>query len=138
MTSRKSLLATSLVYASANPFVLKSSSPHSFLSVNAGTLTTGVKFHNGNATTGSTAFSTLTLSNGGTLKLAADIADLFTTAGAGNRVVLGTGGGIVDTNGSSATLLPSFQPHALALRQLGAHLDLAVVKGLQLLGREGG
>jgi len=92
-------------YTSATPFSLTSSSTHSFLTVDGGTLTTGVKFHNSNSAAPiAGSVGTLTLANAGTLKLSADITDLLTTAGSNVKVVAGTGGGIVNTNGFSTTL----------------------------------
>jgi autotransporter-associated beta strand protein len=98
------LSGASFTYSSATQFSLTPSSTHAFLNIEGGLFTTGVKFHNGNATPVANSFGTLSLSNGGTLKLSAAITDLFTTAGANNKVIVGSGGGIVDTNGTSTTL----------------------------------
>lgn len=94
----------SFTYTSGTQFSLTSSSTHALLNIDGGLLTTGVKFHNSNASPSASSIGKLTLSNAGTLKLSTNIADLFTTAGGSASVIVGTGGGIVDTNGSSTTL----------------------------------
>lgn len=94
-------------YNSATNFLLSSSVSINVLTrliLNGGDMTTGVNFHNANATMPSGTSADIVLTNGGTLKLSADLSDLFTTAGGTNRVQLDTGGGTVDTNGFSTTL----------------------------------
>lgn len=97
----------SFTYTSATQFLLNSSGSTNTLNnltIDGGVFTTGIKFHNNTATVTAGSSSGIILANGGTLKLSAAVADLFTTAGATNRFVLNTGGGIVDTNGFSTTL----------------------------------
>jgi autotransporter-associated beta strand protein len=94
----------SFIYTSATQFVLNNSSASGTLAVDGGTFTTGVKLHNTNAGAGGTNPAKVVLSNGGTLKLSAAIADLFTTAGGAQSFQVGSGGGIVDTNSFSTTL----------------------------------
>ncbi len=74
------------------------------IQVDGGTLTTNQGFTN--ATAASTAVNSgILLTGGGTLKFSADVADLLTSASAGTTAFrMGAGGGIVDTNGFSATL----------------------------------
>ncbi|MBI1370371.1 MAG: hypothetical protein GC162_17180 [Planctomycetes bacterium] len=99
----------SLVYGSATNFRIDTSTSiniNSVVNVNGGTLTTGVKFHNGTSTPTSGNAAQVILTNGGTLKLSASVADLATTAGANFDFLVGqTGtGGIVNTNGFDTTL----------------------------------
>jgi autotransporter-associated beta strand protein len=97
----------SFTHANAQDLILRTS-----LSVNAitrinlsgGTLTTGAKIHNTNTDLVENCYSAITLTNGGTLRLAANLDDLFTTAGAGIRFFVNAGGGIIDTNGFNSTL----------------------------------
>ncbi|MEO5713761.1 MAG: autotransporter-associated beta strand repeat-containing protein [Luteolibacter sp.] len=94
-------------YTSATNFLLSSSGSSNVLTkltIDGGVMTTGAKFHNANATPATGTSSDIVLSSGGTLKLSANVADLFTTAGATTSFQLGTGGGIVDTNGSTTAL----------------------------------
>lgn len=94
-------------YTSATQFLLTSSGSLNTLNnltIDGGVFTTGVKVHNNAATVTTGSSSGIILANGGTLKLSADVADLFTTAGATNRFVVNAGGGIVDTNGFFTTL----------------------------------
>lgn len=74
------------------------------LTVDGGTFITGMKIHNDATTVVAGTSSAVILSNGGTLKLSADVADLLTTAGATVRFEMGTGGGTVHTNGFATTL----------------------------------
>ena len=76
------------------------------LNLNGGTFVTGSRIHNpqANLSPTDTAFSDVILTNGGTLRLSADIADLFTTAGANIRFQTNIGGGTIDTNGFNTTL----------------------------------
>ncbi|MFD0893891.1 autotransporter-associated beta strand repeat-containing protein [Luteolibacter ambystomatis] len=94
----------SFTYTSATQFLLSSSSTHAFLNIDGGVLTTGAKLHDANSTFNASSVSKVTLTNGGKIKLSANIADLFTTAGGATSFQVGTGGGIVDTNGFSTTL----------------------------------
>lgn len=97
----------SFAYASATPFVLRSSGStncQTNLTVDGGTFITGMKIHNDATTVVAGTSSAVILSNGGTLKLATDVADLLTTAGATVRFEMGTGGGTVHTNGFATTL----------------------------------
>jgi autotransporter-associated beta strand protein len=97
----------SFTYASGNDFTLRSSvsvGTSTNLRIDGGTFATGTRIHNPEATVTAGAASAITLENGGTFRISAGIADLFTTAGGSRSFVLGTGGGVVDTNGSSTTL----------------------------------
>jgi autotransporter-associated beta strand protein len=97
----------SFTYASGSDFTLRSSGSagtSTNLRIDGGTFTTGTGIHNPEATTPASTASVITLENGGTFRLSAGIADLFTTAGGSRSFVLGTGGGVVNTNGSSTTL----------------------------------
>jgi fibronectin-binding autotransporter adhesin len=94
-------------YASPSDFLLgspNSVSATSLLNLDAGTFMTGSRIHNDYATVFAGASAGVSLSNGGTLRLSANIADLFTTDGGTRTFVLGTGDGVVDTNGFSTTL----------------------------------
>jgi len=94
-------------YTSATQFLLNSSGSVNTLNnltIDGGVFTTGIKIHNATAAVTTGSSSGIILTNGGTLKLSAAIADLFTTAGATNRFLVNTGGGIVDTNSFSTTL----------------------------------
>jgi len=55
-------------------------------------------------TSTSAGAANLILSGGGTLRLSGNIATLLTTTGSAVNVNLGTGGGIIDTNGFSTTI----------------------------------
>jgi autotransporter-associated beta strand protein len=97
------------VHAHGGNFLLNTSTSNNTtanLIVDNGTFATGNAIRNNNANLSPTdsAFATITLTNGGALKLTADIADLFTSAGANRRVVLGEGNGTIDTNGFTADL----------------------------------
>ena len=97
----------SLVHAHAGRMLLKTSTStntRTSLTINGGSVTTGTGFHNDTATAASGTSADLILGLGGTLKLSASIADLFTTAGASVRCLLNDGGGMIDTNGFSTTL----------------------------------
>ncbi|MEX1115051.1 MAG: autotransporter-associated beta strand repeat-containing protein [Akkermansiaceae bacterium] len=94
-------------YTSATNFLLSTSTSINTVTrftIDGGVATTGINFHNAQATVSSGASADIVLTNGGTLRLSANVTDLFTTAGATNRVQLDTGGGTVDTNGFSTTL----------------------------------
>lgn len=96
-----------LNYTSATNFLLISSGSVNVstgLTLDGGVMTTGVNIHNRMGALRSGTSSDLVLTNGGTLKLSADVSDLFTTAGATNRVQLASGDGIIDTNGFSTAL----------------------------------
>jgi autotransporter-associated beta strand protein len=73
------------------------------LNLNAGTFTTARGFSNTAAGTGS-GNTRLTFSNGGTLKLSADIASLIIEGGSTFGVIANAGGGIIDTNGFSTSI----------------------------------
>jgi autotransporter-associated beta strand protein len=94
-------------YTSATNFLLNTTGSLNTLTqltVDGGVMTTGVNFHNGIASVTSGTSSDIILTNGGTLRLSADILDLYTTAGATRRVQLDIGGGTVNTSGFSTTL----------------------------------
>ena len=74
------------------------------INLSGGTLNTGARIHNDTPTLAENNYSAITLTSGGALRLAANIDDLFTTAGAGIRFFVGSGGGIIDTNGFNTTL----------------------------------
>ncbi|MBN8460758.1 MAG: autotransporter-associated beta strand repeat-containing protein [Verrucomicrobia bacterium] len=97
-----------LTYAGTNPIQLDaatgSNSVLTDLSVDGGSLATGKAVHNSVTTVNPGTSSRITLSNGGTLKLTASVADIFTTAGATRTFVLGAGGGTIDTQAFSTTL----------------------------------
>ncbi|MFD0893892.1 tandem-95 repeat protein [Luteolibacter ambystomatis] len=73
------------------------------LTVNGGIFTTGRGFSNAASGTG-TGSANLILTNGGTLKLSADIPTLIITSGRPFTFQCGTGGGGLNTNGFSGTL----------------------------------
>jgi autotransporter-associated beta strand protein len=97
------------IHANAGAFLLNTSTSNNTVAnliVDNGTFATGTGIRNNNANLSpeNSAFATVTLNNGGVLKLTADIADLFTSAGANRRVVLGVGNGVIDTNGFTTDL----------------------------------
>lgn len=103
------LTGATFTYANATPFILRSTVSNGIiatnLNVNAGTFVTGVAFDNPEPTVPNVAATAgPVLTNGGVLRLSADVADLFTTAGGNRHFIVGTGGGVVDTNGFSTTL----------------------------------
>ena len=97
-----------LTYAGASPIQLDaatgSNSVLTDLAVDGGTLATGKAIHNTVTTVNTGTSSRITLSKGGTLKLTASVADIFTTAGATRTFELGTGGGTIDTQTFATTL----------------------------------
>lgn len=96
-----------LNYTNASPFILQTSTSTNFetkLTLDGGMLTSGVNFNNPASTLVSGTSSAIVLTNGGTLKLSADVASLFTSAGASIRFECGAGGGIIHTNGFSTAL----------------------------------
>ena len=97
----------SFTYAGSSPILLANSlgsnGGNSNLNLSGGTFITGRGFDNNS--TGTAGSANLNFSNGGTLKLSADIASLATsTTSKPFNVTTGTGGGIIDTNGFSTTL----------------------------------
>ncbi|MFD0893832.1 autotransporter-associated beta strand repeat-containing protein [Luteolibacter ambystomatis] len=72
------------------------------LNLSGGTFTTGRGFNN--SSSGTAGAANLNFSNGGTLKLSADIATLATTNTRPFNITVGTGGGKIDTNGFNTTL----------------------------------
>ena len=86
--------------------VMSSNNTRTRLNINGGTFVTGATIHNPQVDLSplDNAFSDIILANGGILRLSADISDLFTTAGANNRVLVNSGGGTIDTNGFDTTL----------------------------------
>jgi len=73
------------------------------LNLSGGTFTTGKGFSNSAAGTGS-GTTNLNFSDGGTLKLSADITSLIIQGSTPFNVSTGTGGGIIDTNGFSTEI----------------------------------
>jgi autotransporter-associated beta strand protein len=73
------------------------------LNLSGGIFTTSRGFSNTAAGTGS-GNTNLTFTNGGTLKLSADIASLIIQGASDFRVNVNTGGGIIDTNGFSTAI----------------------------------
>lgn len=73
------------------------------LNLSGGTFTTTKGFSNSAAGTG-TGTTNLNFSDGGTLKLAANIASLITEGDSAFNVTTGTGGGVIDTNGFSTAI----------------------------------
>ncbi len=116
VTSRGGGLATlnvlagaTFTYANAAPFVLRTSVSSGIIATNlnldGGTFVTGVGFENTETTAPSvTTTSGPVFTNAGTLRLTANVADLFTTAGGNRHFIVGTGGGVIDTNGFATTL----------------------------------
>ncbi len=97
----------SFTYGSGTEFQINSTgstNTNTNLTINGGLLTTGVKFHNASTSVVTGSSSGIILADGGTLKLSANVSDLFTTAGATNRFVLNSGDGIIDTAEFSTTL----------------------------------
>ncbi len=86
--------------------IMSSNNTRTRLNINGGTFVTGATIHNPQVDLAplDNAFSDIILANGGTLRLSADIPELFTTAGANNRVLVNNGGGTIDTNGFDTTL----------------------------------
>lgn len=75
------------------------------LNIAGGIFTTGKNFHNSSVNSGTSTSANLTLSGGGAIKLSADIPSLVTTTGfTPTNIQVGTGGGIIDTNGFSTVL----------------------------------
>ncbi len=96
-------------YQSVTPFHLATSTSNNAvtsLNIDGGVFATATAIHNPTTTLSpeDSAFARVLIANGGTLRLTADIVDLFTTAGANRLFVTGFGGGAVDTNGFDATL----------------------------------
>ena len=96
----------SFTYASATPFALNTSTSENTvtnLTANGGTFTTGTAIRNntGALTPGDTAYSQVVLTDGGTLRLSASVAQLLTNNVGNIRMLVGeTGaGGVIDTNG---------------------------------------
>jgi fibronectin-binding autotransporter adhesin len=101
----------SFTYTSGTNFLLNTSTSNDTvtdLNLAGGTFTTGVPIRNNTSSLSplNSAFSQVILTNGGTLKLSANVSQLLTTAGANIRMRLGdTGtGGIIDTNGFNTTI----------------------------------
>jgi autotransporter-associated beta strand protein len=99
---------SSFTYNGSSDIILARSasgnSGNATLNLSGGTFTTFRGFSNSNAGTGSGS-TNLNFSAGGTLKLSADIASLIirhATTPAPFNVTIGTGGGVIDTNGFSA------------------------------------
>jgi autotransporter-associated beta strand protein len=82
-----------------------------------GTFTTNKGFET--TVTGGTSYA-VTLRNGGTLKLSANVTDL--TSGATNKTqfLLGTGGGLIDTNGFDTTIASNISGTGNSLTKQGA------------------
>lgn len=97
-------------YAGSSPITMNPSGNNTgtaILTLAGGTFVTGQGFINSNTTTTGTGVPTLTLSSGGTLRLSANITTLAKISGATGLPFtfnLGTGGGIIDTNGFSTTI----------------------------------
>lgn len=99
----------SFTYTGSGTFGLTTSTSTSTttgLNLAGGTFTTGQAIRNTQTSTVSGTQSLITLNNGGTLKLSADVSSLVTTAGAPINLQTGaTGtGGVIDTNGFNTTL----------------------------------
>lgn len=92
----------SFVYTSKIPFKIsgKVSKLETAVTINGGDLTTGAQFLN----EGSAPISHLILTNGGTLRLSADIPDLFAKEGSPIDLQMGFGGGIIDTQSHSMSV----------------------------------
>jgi autotransporter-associated beta strand protein len=73
------------------------------LNLSGGTFTTTQGFSNTAAGTGS-GTTNLNFSSGGTIKISNDIAALITQGGSAFNVSMGTGGGIIDTNGFNTAI----------------------------------
>ncbi len=94
------LSGASFTYTGTSTFKLNGAEGNfarAYLNVTGGTLTTSAGFEQ--TTTPTTGFGQLALASGGTLKLGADVAQLTSNT----RIILGTGGGVIDTNGFSAS-----------------------------------
>ncbi|EDY20865.1 autotransporter-associated beta strand repeat protein [Chthoniobacter flavus Ellin428] len=74
------------------------------LNVAGGTFVTGKGIADGVSTNTGSGAANIILSGGGTLRLSANIATLATTTGSTLNFNLGTGGGVIDTNGFSTTI----------------------------------
>ena len=92
----------SITYSGVNSIKLNgaaSNSGQANLTIdNTGLFTTGAGFEDVNTPT--TGYGRVTLSNGGTIRLSADVAGLTTQV----QFVLGAGGGVIDNNGHSTAL----------------------------------
>lgn len=96
-----------LDYKNAAAFQLNTSAStntRTTLTVDGGTFRTGSALNNATTTPATGTFAEVILTNGGTLALTAEVADLWTTAGATIRFELGAGGGVIDTGAFSTTL----------------------------------
>jgi fibronectin-binding autotransporter adhesin len=96
-----------LLYENASAFILRTSTSTNTLTnltIDGGLVTTGVNFRNDTATAATGTSAGIILTNEGTLKCSANISDLFTSAGASTRIILGGGNGIIDTNSFSSSL----------------------------------
>lgn len=96
-------------YSNPADFILRimvSNNTRTRLNITGGTFITGSTIHNPQVDLAplDTAYSDIILALGGTLRLSNNIPDLFTTAGANNRVLVNDGGGTIDTNGFDTTL----------------------------------
>jgi autotransporter-associated beta strand protein len=90
-----------LTYTGSSPVATNGATGNSgraFLNLSGGTLITGAGFQQ--TTVPTTGFGRVTFSEGGILRCSADIPALS----AGVRFQLGSGGGVIDTNGFNATL----------------------------------
>lgn len=92
-------------YNGASPIILSPSSGNTglgLLTIAGGTFATGEGFVNNVIT--STGSGQIVLTNGGTLKLLANISPLFTTVGSANLFELGAGGGVINNGGFNVTI----------------------------------
>lgn len=94
------LTGSSFTYTGSTTFKLNGAEGNfarAFLNVTGGTFTTSAGFEQ--TTTPTTGYGQLSLASGGILKLGANITQLTTNT----RIVLGSGGGVIDTNGFNAS-----------------------------------
>ncbi|HEX7261460.1 MAG TPA: DUF1349 domain-containing protein, partial [Luteolibacter sp.] len=101
-----------------------SNSGSATLNLNGGTFITGQKFNNAGSVTAS-GTANLNFSNGGILKLSADVAALATTAGRPFNVQVGSGGGVIDTNGFSTDLAMNVSGNGDLAKRGGGVLTLS-------------
>lgn len=86
--------------------IMNSDNTRTRLNITGGTFVTGASIHNSQVDLSplDNAYSDVILALGGTLRLSNNIPDLFTTAGANNRLLVNDGGGTIDTNGFDTAL----------------------------------
>ncbi len=96
-----------MVYSGPSPIQLSQTAGTtsvSTLTVRGGVLTTGQPVHFNGASGSSIGYGRIILTNGGTLKLSANLPQLVTGDASGRVILSSGGGGIIDTNSFNTTL----------------------------------